>query len=313
MKLYRGFILLLAMLLLCGSALAEVVFNEDLSAFPVQEGEGWAENGPLPFNVEESREGLLEIWFGRVSVCDCIVIRCNGETMMIDGGTKSFSNHTRTLLDNLGITHVDYLFNTHAHDDHIEAQELQVRKYNMQVGTFLSPYEQDYRNTLHQKMVATVTDKGIPYRTLHHGDTMMLGGDEGALIEFFRWEDGPSLNYSSMMCKVTYKERSVFLTADVTGLAQQVMMDEYRDEIPWDSDIFKLGHHGYSRQEAALLEAVSPDLCIVTNSAKGAESSINQLKKLELEYRITNAGTIYARTDGGECWEYTQDKSYLNK
>ncbi len=314
MKFYRILILTLAAVLFCAGAAAEVRFDETLSAFPVKTEEGtWAESGPIPFTEEDQGEGMLEIWFGRVNVCDCFVIRCNGETMMVDGGTLEHRGATQVLLDKLGITEVDYLFNTHHHDDHIEAQEYLVRKEMLNAGVFLTPYERDYNVDRQKKMQATVDSRGIPYRTMYHGDTIMLGGEDGALLQFFRWSGSTDANYSSMMCKVTYKDRSVFLMADVTGKAQKALAAEQLDTIPWDADIFKLGHHGYSRQDATLLEAISPDLCVVTNSKTGAAESIRQLEREKLEYRTTSAGTIYARTDGGEEWVYTQDKSYLNK
>ena len=109
--------------------LADVVRDDQLSAFPVKNADGtWAENRPIPFDAEETREGMLEIWFGRVSVCDCFILRCNGETMMIDGGMIQHSAGTLYLLENLGITGVNYLFNTHHHDDHLEMQEYLLRK-----------------------------------------------------------------------------------------------------------------------------------------------------------------------------------------
>lgn len=51
---------------------------------------------------------------------------------------------------------------------------------------------------------------------------------------------------------------------------------------------------------------------MITNSRKSASKSVAQLEKAALEYRLTPLGTIYARTDGGDEWVYTQDKSYLN-
>lgn len=314
MKHCRLICLFLMAMLLCTGACAEVRYDETLSAFPVAlEGGGWADLGPIPFTEEDQGEGMLEIWFGRVSVCDCFIVRCNGETMMIDGGMVLHRAGTLLLLEKLGITGVDYLFNTHHHDDHLEMQEYLLRKQGFNAGVFMTPYERDHNVVLQKKMQATVDAREIPFRTLHHGDSMMLGGENGARVEFFRWMGSTDANYSSMMCKITYKERSVFLMADVTGLAQKTLAEEQLDTIPWDADIFKVGHHGYSRQDATLLDAISPDLCVITNSKAGAEKCVKQLDKEGLTWRNTPTGTIYARTDGGEEWVYTQDKSHLKK
>lgn len=313
MKITRILLFVLAAMLLCTGALAEVRFDETLSAFPVKTEDGWAEFGPVPFDEEEQREGLLEIWFGRVNVCDCFVLRLNGETMMIDGGTVSHRGATQLLLDKLGITKVDILFNTHHHDDHLEAQEYLLRKEFLDADLFITPYDRGHNVDRQKKMEATVDKRGIPFQTMRHGDSLMFGGEDGALVQFFRWMGSTDANYSSLMCKVTYKERSIYFMADVTGKAQKMLAQESLDTIPWDADIFKVGHHGYAKQDPTLLEAISPDLCIVTNSKQGAEQCMKQLDKAGLKYVNTPSGTIYARTDGGEEWVYTQDKSHLNK
>lgn len=309
----KAFAIFLCMITLCSAAAAEVLFDQDLYAFPQQLSDGsWAENAPMPFIEGEMGEGLLEIWFGRVSVCDCMIVRCNGEVMMIDGGTTSYGPYTRLLLANLGIDRVDYLFNTHHHDDHLQMQEYMLRT-GFDAGIFLTPYERNYPVEDQQKMEKTVDARGIPYKTIYNGDTMMLGGENGAQITFYRWTKNTNANFSSMMCKIVYGERSVYLMADVCGAAQKDLGENYLDVIPWDSDIFKVGHHGYNRQDTNLLEAISPDLCIITNSKIGAAECIAQLNRRGLEWKNTETGTIYARTDGGDTWYYIQDKSHLEK
>ena len=306
------FALVMSLCILCAGAVqAEVIFNPALHAFPTRAEDGsWSQDAPMPFIQGEMGDGLLEIWFGRVSVCDCFIVRCNGEVMMIDGGKVANSPYSKLLLEKLGIDGVDYLFNTHHHDDHLAMQEYLLRT-GFHAGVFLTPYERGYPVADQQKMERTVDARGIPYKTLHHGDTMMLGGENGAQITFYRWTKNTNANYSSMMCRIVYGERSVYLMADVIGEAQKDLGENYLDAIPWDSDIFKLGHHGYNKQDPNLLSAISPELCIVTNSRVGGEPGISQLDRLGYKWVNTERGTIYARTDGKDNWEYIQDKSYL--
>lgn len=309
------FTCLLVLCLLCvGSAQAgTVVFNPELHAFPTQlENGDWSPNGPRPFIEGEMGEGLLEIWFGRVSVCDCFIVRCNGEVMMIDGGMVKTSPYSKLLLEKLGIDGVDYLFNTHHHDDHLQMQEYLLRT-GFNAGVFLTPYGRSYPVEAQQKMEATVDTRGIPYQTISHGDTLMLGGENGAQITFYRWTKNTNANFSSVMCRIVYGERSVYLMADVIGEAQKDLAENYLDVIPWDSDILKVGHHGYTKQDPTLLSAISPELCIVTNSKPGAAETIAQLNRLGLAWKNTETGTVYARTDGTDTWEYIQDKSHVQK
>lgn len=55
----------------------------------------------------------------RAKCGDCtLVIFPNGRTMMIDAGYIACSGHIIRLLEDLGITHLDYFVLSHAHDDH---------------------------------------------------------------------------------------------------------------------------------------------------------------------------------------------------
>lgn len=299
--------------MLTASASAEIVHEENLSAFPYQLEDGaWSENAPRPFIDGEMGEGLLEIWFGRVNVYDCMIVRCNGEVMMIDGGTAGNFALTRNFLAQLGVERVDYMFNTHHHDDHLDAQ-IRLMRSGFPVGRFLTPYERNYPVEAQQIAEQTVDKAGIPYCTIRHGETMMLGGENGAQITFYRWLENTNANFSSTMCRIVYGGRSAYFMADVCGDAQQSLGQNYLDVIPWDSDIYKVGHHGYKKQDENILRAVSPELCIITNSVVAAEECIRQFDRLDLDWRITNKGTVYLRTDGGDSWHCVQDKTYLDK
>lgn len=309
----RCLCLLCAVLILTGAAGAEILYDEGWSTFPVQKKDGaWLDSAPRPFIKGEMGEGLLEIWHGRVNVYDCMIVRCNGEVMMIDGGTSGNFALTREFLAQMGIEHIDYLFNTHHHDDHLEAQ-VRMMNRGFSIGRFLTPYERNYPVEAQQFAEQAADKAGIPYCTIRHGDTMMLGGENGAQITFYRWTKNANANFSSMMCKIVYGDRSAYFMADVSGDAQVDLGLNYLDVIPWDSDIYKVGHHGYMKQDENILRAVSPELCIIPNSVVAAEECIQQLDKLGLDWRITTKGTIYLRTDGGDDWHCVQDKTYLNK
>ena len=295
------------------TASADVIHDQTLSAFPLQQKDGsWAEHAPRPFIDGEMGDGLLEIWFGRISTHDCIIVRCNGEVMLIDGGTKGHSNHTLAFLDQLGVKRIDHMFNTHYHDDHLEAQVILAR-IGFPIGRFLTPYDRGEREEAQVIAERTMDQAGIPYCTVRNGDTMMLGGENGAQITFYRWMGNKDPNMTSMMCKIVYRQRSFFSLADVTNPAQNDLAKNYLDVIPWDSDIFKVGHHGYLHQNDQLLSAISPELCIIPNGWSASEPCRTQLDRLNLDWYVTSTGTVYLRTDGGESWQCVQDKTYLQQ
>ncbi len=214
--------MLCAILILSGNASADVLPLDGWSTYPTQQSDGtWADNAPRPFIEGEMGNGLLEIWFGRVNVYDCMIVRCNGEVMMIDGGTLGNFATTKDFLTKMGVQHIDYLFNTHHHDDHLEAQVSMMRR-GYSIGKFLTPYERNYPVEAQQLAEQTADKAGIPYCTIYHGDTMMLGGENGAQITFYRWLKNTNANFSSMMCKIVYGGRSAYFMADVSGYARRI-------------------------------------------------------------------------------------------
>ena len=291
-------------LLLLFSVSAQALVTRDDTMKPLPSASDPA--APQPFS-DPSPQDKLEIWFGRVSVCDAFVVRCNGETMMIDGGNLSHVRHANLFINSIGLTSVDYLFNTHHHDDHIEAMESLVRRDLIKAKVFLTPYPRDYQNSYQKKMQATVDAKGIEYRQLSDGDTLYLGGENGALFRFFRWNGTTDPNGSSMFCKITYKGSSVLLMADVIGTAQQELA-KTRPDIPWKSDILKAGHHGYTQQDPDLLTMISPELCVIPNSRTGADPCVKQMIQRNIPWLVTNGGTIYLVTEGGAEWLCSVDR-----
>ncbi len=284
------------------SAYGEVLHDKNMRIYPDKNNPSAQ---PHVFNGQDKHD-LLEIWYVSVSVCDSFIVRCKGETMFIDGGYIKFGKRAKIeIREKMGVEKVRYMFNTHHHADHSDVQRAFLRTGFM-ADTFLTPYERDFNVTNHKVLQSEVDKRNIEYVTVKDGDVLYLGGEDGAKLEFFRWDGSTNANYSSMMLKITYKERSAFFMADVIGKAQTALFEERKD-IPWKSDIFKVGHHGYSRQEQGLLQLIDPEICVMTNGRKSGEATYNQIRKLKMPLLMTTVGIIYFSTDGGADWTYNQD------
>ena len=282
-----------------------VIRDRTLPVFPLDEKGMRVENGPLPLS-ENTEDDLLEIWFGQVNVCDCIAVRCHGQTMLIDGGNRDNGGATRAFLQRLDFRRADYIYNTHHHDDHIEMQESLLRRGEFYADVFLTPYPKGYNADLQRRMEKTVDDRGIEYRQLFDNDVLYLGGENGAKFEFHRWTGSTDPNHSSLFAKVMYGRRSIWLIADVISKAQRALADE-RTDIDWKADVLKAGHHGYSRQDSRLLMLISPELTVITNSYPGGQETIRQMDSLGIARAVTGLGTIYLKTDGGSAWYWNQE------
>ncbi len=301
MKSVLAILMLVLVVGVCESVSADVIMDSSVPVFPVP-----GEQDTVPYSFENPdvyEKGKLEIWFGKVNVCDSFVLRCNGETMLIDGGNIGNGKAAVAFLEALGVHHVNYIYNTHHHDDHLEMQIALVSYGKLTADTFLTPYERGFNVKLQRRMEAAVDAQGIEYRVVHDGDTLMLGGKDGALFQFFRWNGSTDPNYSSLFCKITYGDRTALFMADVTGKAQKALAEE-RPDIPWKSDILKAGHHGYSEQDPRLMKLIDPEFCVITNSR--AAKADEQMERLGIPYVLTGNGPVYFWTDGRENWYYNR-------
>ena len=76
------------------------------------------ENTQKLVNVEESNENL-KVHFIDVGQADCILLEQSGHFMLIDAGNNDDGNIVVDYLKKQGVTKLDYIIGTHAHEDHI--------------------------------------------------------------------------------------------------------------------------------------------------------------------------------------------------
>jgi competence protein ComEC len=68
-----------------------------------------------PLAAEEMRVHFLDVGQG-----DSILIELpNGQSMLVDGGTRRAGGFVKDYIKSLGINHLDYVVATHPHEDHI--------------------------------------------------------------------------------------------------------------------------------------------------------------------------------------------------
>ena len=64
-------------------------------------------------------DSSFSIHFIDVGQADAALVECDGHYMMIDGGNKADSSLIYSVLKNTGVTKLDIVVGTHAHEDHI--------------------------------------------------------------------------------------------------------------------------------------------------------------------------------------------------
>jgi beta-lactamase superfamily II metal-dependent hydrolase len=247
-------------------------------------------------------DNLLQVDFINITIGDCILLRCGGQTMLIDGGTSNRFDIVLNFLCAHDIQHLDYLLNTHAHDDHIEVQHRLVQS-RFSIGEFLSLHAPDDQDPAIQKIRLMLAGRGIPYRQVFPGDEMQLGDAQ----LYFLGDDitqHASLNSRSLMTRVHFGDRSILLTADVTGKSQSVIADAFPGLL--NVDIMQIPHHGYNLfHKNRLLNDASPEMVVITNRRRTVQRIEAVLQRRRMPRYYLPNGHIRLQTDG-QIWHAWQ-------
>lgn len=280
---FRALLLLSALVLLCAvtAAGAEVFVGQEKPA-------DWEERDLMTVIVLETLSN------------DAIVIRQGGHSMFIDGGTKKFRPRLAKYLEENGLFNADIYFNTHPHDDHLEAATNMISLGQFHPQKAMSAFPREYRSDRQRRFLLRLKQKDIPYVQVHNEEEFTLGDIR---FKVYQWPDGNDPNELSAVLRVTYGDAVILLTGDLTGEGQKWLADTYGGEIR--SDILKIPHHGLVTVRPEFIDAVSPALVFFTNSASGSKGSTNQMKTRGQPYLHHSQGSIIMETDGTD-WYVTQ-------
>ena len=278
------FALVLAALMLCASAGAEVFFSQ-----PPEEG--WTEN-------------VLRITGIPVAEGDALLLECGGECMMVDGGPSARFHNLTAALEKRGITHFKYLLNTHYHDDHINGL-YHLMKEGYTADEYMHPYSDIMvrDDELESRTVEMAQKKGITVHRLHTDDVITLGG---ATITVFRHWDVPNANARSLIEHVSFGEATAWLCADITGKVQEIHAKNMPPEL-LKADIMKAPHHGITAVQTDFMDAVAPEFVLVTNHEEDAPNMKYQLETRGIPGLYCADGAVIMETDGRD-WYVWQEK-----
>ena len=296
-RLRIGLCLLAVLTLAAGIAFGEVYIEQEKPA-------DWEERD------------LLRIWALYSLDCDAYILQCGGQTMVLDGGKNA--SYLTEFLEAHELQHVDMIFNSHPHDDHIDAVYNALRTDKLTTDLFVTPFREDYKDasdTFHQRVVKLLEDRGIPFLQVFSGDELSLGG---AQMTVYRYDgttkkpDGRSMmiNDMSAILWIRYGQSAILMTADIGGMIQQMLAQEYgKDKLK--SDILTAPHHGKNAMNGDLLRTVDPKLVIITGKVARTQDCIRQMNREGVAWKRTSYGTVVMETDGKDWYvnqEYTSEK-----
>ena len=297
----RGLSLLTALLLvlLALPVMAEpVVFHAPMKHSELLYKAPFMEEYPF-----KDTDDLLVVNVINIGTGDGLLVRCGGETMLIDGGIAGSAKALSGFLRAQSVDHCDYFFNTHPHGDHILAQR-QLIMQDYLPGLFISMYPMDYNFPEHQDTVDQINKKGVPYRQIFDGDTMQMGKATLTFMNDTRPNKEITMNYRSMLLNITFGERSMLFSADCTGGSIAYLGERYPDL--FNVDILKSPHHGLNRLRPETFDHITPEVVMITANKKNGENLAAQLRRKKIPHYYMSMGSIQMETDG-KIWYVRQE------
>ena len=259
--------------------------------------------------TREGEEGKLTVRFIdivayenglRKKTGDCILlVSPEGKTMLIDTSTPTGGPILLRILDEMGITHLDYLVITHTHADHTGGASnvlahIKVDKILMNFDT-----SDEFGGTYLGKMLDEAYVHNVPIERICEGYEFNFG--EYIKVNVYNPPEGYDYladpqgvevrNNSSLLLRMDYGNSSFLFCGDMYAGAESAALKRYPEGF-FETDIVKMNHHGYdSSNTLDWVKAVKAKAAIATNT-HGPDSA------KEIRYRAYGALTFWQYADG---------------
>ena len=239
---------------------------------------------------------VLEIIFPQILDCDAALVRCGGETMLIDCASAAQAVRVTAMLEQLGVERIDYLVNTHPHHDHIEGLADVADK--VEIGALYICFPEDITERM-QKAVARAEERNIP--VVHYGDGSRFTLGDAVVDVWMKYPEEGDLNQRSAVLRLQLGERTALFAADITK-ETQALLTEQIDPALLDIDVLKYPHHGKDALDEAFAAATSPLFAVITNNG-GMTSGASRkfLGNAHIAFSTTVPGFVSCATDG-QTW-----------
>ena len=257
----------------------------------------WRLNGMQSATSTPAAGGSFTVQYLDVGQGDSELLQCDGHYMLIDGGTSKYSDKIYATLKKQDITYLDYIVNTHPHEDHVGGLSgaLQIAT----VGKALSPVT-SYDNDGFKDFKKYLKKQGVSITVPSPGDSFSLGSAKVTVLGPINDSDDP--NDLSIVLRVVYGDTSFLFVGDAQNTEENDILASGRTV---KSDVLKVGHHGSETSTGAdFLSAVAPKYAVIEVGSGNSYNHPNQgtLDRLKAAgvtlYRTDLQGTITCTSDG---------------
>ncbi|NLW22718.1 MAG: MBL fold metallo-hydrolase [Tissierellia bacterium] len=212
----------------------------------------------------------------------------NGETSLIDGGSRKFGEKVVKYLKDLNINRIDYLIATHPHEDHIGGLPEVIR--NFSISKVYMP-DRTANTRIFEELLLEIKKKDLKITLAEGGDFIIDEDNLKFLILGPNRNDYSETNDFSIVTKIEYINNSFLIMGDAERDSELDIINNGYDLI---SNVIRVGHHGGSTSSnMEFVEKANPDYAVIS---VGADNPYGHPHKETLE-RLREIGTNVMRTD----------------
>ena len=242
----------------------------------------------------------LTVHFIDVGQGDCILLTCDGKTMLIDGGGSEQGDRVVRYLKANKVRQLDVVVATHPHRDHVGGLDTVVQ--NFPVKTLYTPVTES-DNAYFQDLAAACKTANVTLTVPKADARFSLGGAKVTVLgPRGQYQKLENVNDMSIVLRVEYGEKSFLFMGDAEYDEETSLLDA---KCIVDADVLKAGHHGSEDSTGSrLLHEATPDYCVISCGAGNDyghphEATLSRLRDAGAEvYRTDEQGTVVCITDG---------------
>ena len=239
----------------------------------------------------------FEMHFIDVGQALSVLVECDGQFMLYDGGNVDDGSLVVSYLQKQGVEQLQYVFCSHAHEDHVGGLAAVMAKFP--AGHAYSPVTESSTKCFND-FVKYTQQQGLQLEVPSVGTVWPLGSATVTLL-------GPVTQYSetnntSLVLRIDYGSTSFLLTGDMENTAETDLVNSGAN---LKADVLQVGHHGSSTSTGYLfLNAVLPEMGVIscgTGNKYGHphEETLSILRDANVDvYRTDLQGTITIGSDG---------------
>ena len=247
--------------------------------------------------TQPSAEQNFQMHFIDVGQALSVLVECDGQFMLYDGGNVDDGSLVVSYLQNQGVEELQYVFCSHAHEDHVGGLAAALAYFP--ANHVYSPVT-EASTTCFKNFIKYTQQQGLQIEVPAVGTVWQLGS---ATIQLL----GPLKQYNdtndtSLVLRIDYGSTSFLLTGDMESDAERDLVESGAN---LKADVLQVGHHGSSTSSSYIfMNAVLPEMGVIScgvNNKYGHphEETLSILRDAGVDvYRTDLLGTITIGSDG---------------